>query len=83
MLLKKSPVQYQEYKWKDCDRKAAKKAAEQSLNLSTNSTPKKFSKQALGKAKRRASKHLARSPEKRKQVIIQEYTQRNIIFFGT
>ena len=68
-LLKKSPVQYREYKWKDRERKAAKKAAEQSLNLSTNSTPKKFSKQALGKAKHRASKHLPWSPEKRKQVI--------------
>ena len=68
--MKKSPVQYQEYNWKDHERKAAKKAAEQSLNSSTNPTPKKFSKQALGKAKRRASKHLARSPEKRKQVII-------------
>ena len=57
-LLKKSPAQYQEYKSQDHERKAVKKAAEQSLNSSTNSTPKKFSKQALGKAKHRASKHL-------------------------
>ena len=33
-LLKKSSGQYQEYKQKDCERKAAKKAAEQSLNSS-------------------------------------------------
>ena len=71
VLLRKSPVQYQEYKWKDLHRKAAKKATEQSLNLSTNSIPKKFSKQALGKAKHRASKHLPQSPEKRKQAITQ------------
>ena len=37
-LLKKSPVQYQEYKQKDRERKAAKKAAKQSLNSSANST---------------------------------------------
>ena len=53
-LLKKSPSQHQEYKRKDHERKAAKKAAEQSFNSSTNSAPKKFSKQALGKAKHRA-----------------------------
>ena len=46
--MKESPAQYQEYKRKDCERKAAKKAAEQSLNSSANSTTKKFSKQALG-----------------------------------
>ena len=40
----KSPAQYEEYKWKDHERKAAMKAAEQCLNSSTNSTPKKFSK---------------------------------------
>ena len=45
-LLKKSPAHYQQYKQKDRERKAAKKAAEESLNSSTNSIPKKFSKEA-------------------------------------
>ena len=65
-LLKKSPAQYQEYKQKDRERKVARKAAKQSLNSSTNSTPNKFSKQAFGKAKHRASKDLPQIPEKRK-----------------
>ena len=67
--MKKSPAQYQEYTRKECEKKAPKKTAEQSLNLSINSAPKKFSKLALGMAKHRASKHLPWSPEKIKQVI--------------
>ena len=68
-LLKKSSAQYHEYKRKDRERKAAKKAAKQSFTSSTDSTPKKFSKQARGKAKHRTSKHLPWRPEKRKQII--------------
>ena len=56
--MKKSPAQYQEYKQEERERMAAKKAAEQSLNSSTNSTLKKFGKQALGKGKKRARKDL-------------------------
>ena len=52
--MKKSSAQYQEYKQNDVTEKLLRK--QQSLNSSTNSTPKIFSKQALGKAKHRASK---------------------------
>ena len=61
-------------KKRDRERKAAKKVLAvkptlESFNSLTCSTPNSYTKQAFGKAKSRANKHLPKSPAKRKQVI--------------
>ena len=61
-------------KKRDRERKTSKKVlaekpTPESFNSSTCSAPNSYSKQAFGKAKNTAKKHLHKSPAKRKQVL--------------